>query len=233
MNNDADILIQFWRRLTEEWLPVYCNDAKRCYSVAGFKTDLKTVTSLDARDFIRAIDCGVVSDLGGGRYIMPRSGAKEVLFWEGKKGVTPRPITLWLESLITMAAMARLHLDYGWPVECLGMQSKKPWEFDMVIFKTNDVKNEYIAGEVKPDSKKLDIFLANLKECCAQGDHDCSLASKERINAHKKWKGLRRSHAPLFWALGPGGDSRVFNVSYSTDGIITLEKTSDAQLHFS
>ena len=232
-DHDKEIMEAFWRRIFEEWLPTYCNDPERRYSTEGFKPDAKLVSVQDAHDFIRALDYKIVTDVGGGRYRMPRSGATEYLFWEGKRDLVPRPITLWLEPFITMAAMARLHMDFGWPIECLGMQSKKNWEFDIVVFRQQDFNNEYIAGEVKPDSNKLDSFLTNLNKCCAQGVHDCSSAPKDRLNAHKKWQGLRRSHAPLFWSLGPSGDSRVFEVSYSSDGIITLNKTTNDRLHFS
>ena len=236
MHNDDKVLTEFWRKITEELLPVYCNDAKRGYSIAGFKPTAKIISAQDARDFMRALDCKAVTDLGGCRYLTPiRGEMPQVLFWEGQKKIKPRPITLWVETLVTIAAMGRLHLDYGWPIECLQMQSVN-WEFDMVVFKQQEFKNEYIAGEVKSDKKKLDLLLENLHKCC-RGDHDCnnsaSSASRERYNAHQKWLGLCRSHASFFWALGPGGDSRVFKVYYSPDGIITLEKTSETQLNFS
>ena len=76
---------------------------------------------------------------------MPQSKTHEVIFWEHSTLITPRPITLWLEPVITIAAVARLHLDYGWPVDCLGMQSEDS-AFDVMAFKPDDLKNEHIAG---------------------------------------------------------------------------------------
>ncbi len=221
---------QEFRRRLEEWLLAYCNDPKRRYAPEGFSIGSKTVTDLDARDFLRAIDRKVVSFDAGGRFWMPQSKTHEVLFWEHSTLINPRPITLWLEPIITIAAVARRHLDYGWPAECLGMQSEDS-AFDITAFKPGLFKNEYIAGEIKDSSKQLDRLLAHMNQCCAEGDVRCS-APGARKNAHRKVTGLRRCGAPLFWALGPGGDSKVFDVSYSDGGVISLNQTSEEKLRF-
>jgi len=225
------IQAEFSQRLTADWLPTYCHDPKRNYAIAGYKPLSNTVTPLDARDFMRALDHKIVIDLGGCKFRMPRSRATEVIFWEGAKAATPRPITLWLEPVITIAAMARLHLDYGWPLDCLGTQSEK-WEFDVMVFKLQDLHNEYIAGEVKKTSKELDELLINMQLSCVEGTLDYCSASQARKNAHNKWLGLQRCRAPLFWALGPGGDSRLYEVSYSYAGNIAMSRTDDTQLYF-
>lgn len=221
---------EFWHRLREEWLPAYCNDPKRRYATEGFDAGSKTVSEQDARDFLRAIDQKVVSVDSGGRFRMPQSKTHEVIFWEHSALISPRPITLWLEPVITIAAVARLHLDYGWPVDCLGMQSADS-AFDVMAFKPDDLKNEHIAGEVKDSAKQLDRLLAHMNQCCAEGDSECS-ASKTRKNAHRKMAGLKRCRAPIFWAIGPGGDSRVFEVSYRDDGRIGLTRTAEESLRF-
>lgn len=222
---------EFWHRLKREWLPAYCNDPARRYDMAGFRADAKQVTDIDARDFLRALDHNVVCVDIGGRFRMPRSNVNEVIFWEHSTKISPRPISLWIEPIITIAAMARLHLDHGWPVECLGMQSEK-WEFDLMAFRPDDLEHEFIAGEVKATSKELNKFLGRLQECCASGEHDCGGAKIDKENAHKKWLGLKRCHAPLFWALGPGGDSRIFRVLYNDGCRISLSVTTDAALNF-
>lgn len=225
-----DVQQKFWRRLKEKWLPAYCNDPKRKYSTEGFSAGTKAVTDHDARDFMRAIDHKVVSVDSGGRFRMPQSKTHEVIFWEHSTLITPRPITLWLEPVITIAAIARLHLDYGWPIECLGMQSKDS-AFDMMAFKPNDLENEFIAGEVKETSKQLDRLLGHMTKCGAEGDAECS-AGSTRKNAHRKVVGLRRCRAPIFWALGPGADSRVFDVHYNKGGGVELIASSDTKLKF-
>jgi hypothetical protein len=161
---------------------------------------------------------------------MPQSKTHEVIFWEHSASIVPRPITLWLEPIITIAAMARLHLDYGWPIECLGMQSKDS-AFDPMAFKLPDFENEHIAGEVKDSARKLDRLLEHMNQCCAEDDSECS-APKIRKNAHRKIAGLKRCRAPIFWALGPGGDSRVLNVSYGNDGSIALKQSAKENLRF-
>ena len=225
-----DVQQEFWRRLENEWLPAYCNDPARCYAIEGFKADAKKVVDVDARDFLRALDHNVVSVHSGGRFRMPQSKTHEVIFWEHSTSISPRPITLWVEPIITIAAIARLHLDYGWPVDCLGMQSKDS-AFDLMAFKPPDFENEHIAGEVKDSARQLDRLLEHMNQCCAEADSECS-APKIRKNAHRKIAGLKRCRAPIFWSLGPGGDSRVFNVSYGNDGSIALKRTAKEDLRF-
>lgn len=225
-----DVQQEFWRRLRSEWLPAYCNDPGRCYALDGFRADAKQVTNIDARDFLRALDHNVVSVDSGGRFRMPQSKTHEVLFWEHSTLISPRPITLWLEPIITIAAVARLHLDFGWPVEVLGMQSQDS-AFDLMAFEPDDLKNEHIAGEVKDRATQLDRLLARMNQCCTEGYSECS-APKTRKNAHRKVVGLKRCRAPIFWAIGPGGDSRVFDVKYDDSGVIKLSKASEERLRF-
>ena len=227
---ETDILAEFSRRLAEEWLPNYCHDPKRNYSPEGYNQNSNRVTVTDALDFMRALDHGLVTDLGGGRFRLPQSRATEVIFWEGSKSTTPRKITLWLEPVITIAAVARLHLNYGWPLECLGTQSEK-WEFDIIAFLPSEIRNEHIAGEVKKTSKELDDMLAKMEMSCAEMN-TCNGSSRERKNAHNKWLGLCRCRAPLFWAVGPNGDSRLFEVSYSSSGATGLTRVPEERLRF-
>jgi len=180
---------------------------------------------------MRALDHKIVTNNGGGRYRMPQSKATEVIFWELEKTIIPRPINLWLEPIITIAAMARLHLDYGWPIDCLGTQSKK-YEFDIIAFKPDDLNNEYIAGEVKKSSVEIDRLLMYMKEICVDGSLDCQSIPAAKVNAHRKCLGLRRCRAPYFWALGPDNDSRLFKVEYHPDGKITFDGISSNNLYW-
>jgi hypothetical protein len=216
-----DWLTVFAERLSHEWLPTYCDDPKRRYSIAGYKVRSNKVTSQDAQDFLRALDNGVVADSGGGRYRMPQSKANEVIFWEGSRTKIPRPVTLWMEPVITIASIARLHLDYGWPKRCLGMQSTK-WEFDLMAFLPQDLEAEHIAGEVKKSVRELDCLIANLLDLCEDGKVDANMLPRSHVNAYKKYKGLLRSRAPLFWAIGPGNISHLFEVSYPSEQLVSL-----------
>lgn len=70
---------EFWRRLKQEWLPAYCNDPARNYDVAGFRTEAKQISYVDARDFMRALDHNVVTVDSGGRFRMPRSPVERLV----------------------------------------------------------------------------------------------------------------------------------------------------------
>lgn len=227
VDTDDEVLIEFKNRLTTEWLPTFCDDPRRKYACDGFRHNSIRVAPDDARDFLRALDLGIVTDSGGGRLRAPRTNAFEQIFWTWTNAVSPKPITLWLEPIITIAAVARLHLRYGWPKECLGTQSKKNWAFDLFAVKPGTGDNEYIAAEVKKTAKELDQLVTFMRLSCTEGDADITGIPKSRRNAHKKWIGLRDCRAPIFWAVGPGGISHVYRVTYSADGPIDLEETKD------
>lgn len=149
-----DVLHRFSERLHTEWLAAYCKDDKRNYDPLGFNKASITVAEVDAKDCMLAIDHGIVFDTRGGRYRASKSAAHEVLFWEGHKTKSPRSITLWLEPVITFAALARLHLVHGWPKEVLGMQPKG-WAFDLAAYGPSTDQPVRILGEVKKSSAEL------------------------------------------------------------------------------
>lgn len=230
-NSKSDaILEEFTRRLLTDWLPNFCNDQQRKFSVEGFKAESIKVSAYDAYDFIRALDHNIITDTGGGRYRMPQSKAFEQIFWEHERTIFPRPLTLWLEPVITIAAIARLHLDYGWPIEYIGTQSVKG-EFDVIAFQPTDIVNEYIAGEVKKTSKEVDKLLTHMIEIGSNGSLKNNDVLDSRKNAHRKCLGLLRCKAPYFLAIGPDKDNRLFKINYD-EYIITFEKAAIDNLHW-
>jgi hypothetical protein len=214
-----DSLATFTRRLSAEWLPVYCNDSARQYSPAGYKADSNKVTTADARGFLRALDSGIVGHGKRGGYRLPHGKTEEVIFWEGSKNAVPRGITLWLEPVITISSVARLHLELGWPVTCLALQSVK-WEFDLTASLPGNLETEYIAGEVKKTEKELDALIEHMLDLAPQPEVDEKSLARPKLNAYRKLKGLIRRRAPFFWAVGPGGVSHAFAVVHSPESKI-------------
>jgi hypothetical protein len=207
----------FTKRLQDEWLPAFCADPKRQFSPSGFKESSITITDFDAGNFLRALDNGLVYDAGGGRYHCARSNAQEQIFWEGQKSVHPRPLTLWVEPVITIATMARLRFDYEWPAEVLGMQSKD-WAFDFAVYRSATDTNERIAGEVKKSKAEIDELVLQLRAYGQAGVTAPLSVLARHINSFKKWTALLRCRAPLFWAVGPGDYTRAFKVQYRLNG---------------
>jgi hypothetical protein len=224
---------QFTTRLQKEWLPTFCGDPKRQkdsnYSIEGFRPESIKLSPEDAYDFMRALDSGVVTDSGGGRYRAPRSKSFEQLFWTGRKTKIPQTLTLWIEPVITIAIVARLHLDCGWPKEAIGTQSAKNWAFDLFVVKPPS-ETEYIAGEVKKSQKEVDRMIDYMRTSCAERLDSRHAYKGPQRNAHRKWLALRDCRAPLFWAVGPGKYSRLFSVTYATDGPSSLDELSTLDL---
>jgi hypothetical protein len=223
---------KFMRRLQEEWLPAYCNDPGRLYSIEGYRAKHDNLTENDAKDFLRALDNSVAAFGDRERLRMAHGHASETLFWEHERNIVPRPITLWLETVITVAVGARLHLNYGWPIASLGMQSKDS-AFDVMAFRPPDFTNEHVAVEVKKSSRELNLLMQNLTRCCI-GDHDTGCQTNAtRVNAHRKWIAISSRRPKFFWAVGPSPDSRLYKVYYADHAqTITLQPVELDKLNY-
>ena len=223
--------VEFRRRLYNEWLPAFCKDERRQYPLDGFRDDSITVSDFDAANFLTAFEKGLVRDQGGGRYLCAQSKAQEQLFWEGSRAKSPRPITLWLEPIITIATAARLRFSFGWPEELIGMQSKD-WAFDFAAFRPGDLENEHIAGEVKKSAREIDLLLEDILGFCDSQIVECPSDKPHVVNSFKKWVAIRERKPTLFWAVGPDDYTKVFRVSLSKNGFVQLAEAGLEQLHF-
>lgn len=102
---------EFKHRLHREWLEPFC--VKRGYLTDGFvSSSIEKLSEADARDFMNAIDQGLVM-YQHGALTATCSKAKEDIFWEGLKSVSPRKIILWFEPLFTMAGLWRMQQRFG------------------------------------------------------------------------------------------------------------------------
>jgi hypothetical protein len=215
--------------LREQLIPDFCSKPTRGFGPDAYTTNGISVSSIDAQDFCRAWDGGLLTHLGGGRYRAPASGSPEQFFWSGPKHAVPRKFTLWHEPVITMATLARLHWDLGWPKELLGTQSKDG-AFD--VFALNLEKTgEQIAGEVKRTVSEVETLLTYMREF-GSAPNAVQPASGRGRNAYRKVAGLRARKAPVFWAIGPAGYSKVFRIVYQVSGELTLEPADAEVLSF-
>ncbi|MCF7532284.1 hypothetical protein [Pseudomonas petrae] len=123
---------------------VFCDH--REYAYGGFVASaLDKLSEVDARDFIDAVDSGLVTHQAGA-FEAACSNAKKYLFWEGATSVSPRRLTLWLEPVITIAGLRRLHHRYGWP--------HASYAFDFVGYQA-DQKTELAVCEAKPTQRAV------------------------------------------------------------------------------
>lgn len=221
-----DPLCEFNRRIRSEWLPAYCNDPKRQYSPAGFRSTPVRLSATDAEGCMRAIDLGVVKLVGHARYRAARGRATEPLFWDGLRRITPRPITLWLEPVITFAALAKLHIDFGWPVDLLANQPRS-WAFDIAAHNPARPESYRILAEVKKTEVEAKRLVRDLLNAIAR-------VGQEGMNPNsaKKWAGLAADRPPVLWIVGPAGYSRAFTCTYAEHGAAQLTEASHEVLHF-
>jgi hypothetical protein len=228
MSNESAAAFQ--RRILDDLLPQFCNDQSRAWGTGGFKAAWGKISEVDAADFLRGIDAGLVEHRGRGLYEAPRSRASEQFFWSGPKHKTPRPITLWAEPIITIAVLARLHFDLGWPKELLGSQSRD-WAFDVTTYLASDSDVEYIACEVKKSTAEIDKLIELMTRFGKSSIANQPTISKER-NAFRKLQALRRRQPKLFWAVGPGGSNHAFKMRYSDEGIVSFQSIPVHELNY-
>lgn len=191
-------------------LPSFCGAPHRNLSMTGFiEASIKKLSEYDAGWFLTAIKTGIVSE-SDGFFLAPRSSAKEQIFWEGSRNQDPRPITLWIEPIITIGALARLRMEFGWPVEYLGAQSKT-WAFDLVCYRDSSAE-EKIVCEVKKNDGEIDNLLIYMNHYCGKPPQSEEPENPKERNAYRKVQGIRRSWPEVFWALGPQGRGQVFSI---------------------
>lgn len=222
-------LNEFRTRLSNEWLIPFCN--ARGYTHDGFDgNSIEKLSSIDAQDFMQTIDSGLVIH-DKGIFSAACSKAKEQLFWQGARSSIPRKVTLWLEPIITIAGLMRLHRDFGWDANRLGMQSQN-WAFDLVGYH-EDLTTELLVCEVKKTEREVDKLLEMMeKHAGTPAEAESEFTGAER-NAFKKVLALRQSKCFLFWALGPNRYGHVFKVKRNDDGSVNLHQISEPSLTFS
>jgi hypothetical protein len=220
---------KFVRRLSEEWLIPFCSTR----GLSSYEFDAKALeklSSTDACDFMLAVDSGFVCHKEG-TFSADCSKAKEQIFHHGPRNSIPRKIYLWLEPIITIAGLARLRRDFGWPGHRLGMQSRT-WAFDLVGY-NEDQETELLVCEVKKTEREVDKLVELMeKHMATPREAESDFKGAER-NAIKKVLGLRQSTATTFWALGPNRYGHIFNILHSSTDIVSLRAVDESALFFS
>jgi len=219
---------EFRERLASRWVPSFsAAHAHRDFAPEGFRWETATrLKEYDARWFLAAVDAGLVTE-SGGFFVAAMSPHTEQLFWSGSKSESPRTFTLWLEPIITIGALARLHFDHGWPADRLGCQSKGSG-LDLVGYDPAD--NWVLGGEVKNTQRELDALIVDMARFAA--DPGLTRPENQRLrNALKKVVSIRKNKPSTFWAIAAEGYSRAFRVvRLDGAGRFALQKTPAARL---
>lgn len=204
----------FERLLKTVLIPDFCSDESRRMAPSGFVESSNRVAEVDAADFLRGWETGLPVHQGRGQYLVGHGRVKEQFFSSGSKSVTPRTFTLWMEPVITVAAIARLHLDHGWPISLLAAQSDD-WAYD-IVGRTMQDGAVRVAGEVKKSRREVDKLIDELIEFGSDLTLPNPLPEKYK-NSLKKLISLRKIRAPILWVVGPDCYQKVFLVRYEGD----------------
>ena len=145
-------LSEFENVLESILIPAWVNESDRDMKASSYRGSNIPLSEYDAAEFMRAWKAGMLSHHERGRFQFRQNGSIEQFFWSGRKDVSPRPFSLWLEPVIQVGALARLHIDHGWPEDLIGTQSFDG-AFDVIAFRS-ERNQEVIAGEVKKPKLK-------------------------------------------------------------------------------
>ncbi|HET7708954.1 MAG TPA: hypothetical protein VFK50_05390 [Sphingomicrobium sp.] len=196
--------------LYEELLPTFCSHPNGQYQATAFRRESVCISEVDAFDFVRAWQAGLITPTEKPwLYRCAKSKASEQFFWSGAKQPPPQKITLWLEPVITVAALARLHFDFGWPSDLLGTQAPG-FAFDLLCCKPN-TDTEVVLGEVKKSTKEVDQLIEYMHKFGRDPSAATPINAKEQ-NAYNKVAALREATAPILWVVGPKRYSKAFRV---------------------
>lgn len=228
----SSITESFHTVLYQHLIPDFCSRASRNMTPDSFDKKSLKLSESDMRDFVRLWNANILIPLGEGLYRGSKSSASEQFFWSGNKKQSPRPFTLWIEPIITVAALARLHFDYGWYSNLIGTQSDDGWAFDAIAYSSEEDLIETVACEVKKTTVEIDNLIKFMKSFARQPDLTDEGLKGASLNAFRKLHALRTRRPKIFWALGPDRYEMVFKPSYYSDGTIDFVVVSADQLNF-
>lgn len=221
--------LEAFEELLEEELRRYLE--QNGYGPDARRSDAKTVPVDEQEWFTAALRSGLVERYPRGRYWLPASRYVTLAFWDGPKHRRPRTVSLYMEGLVTVATAARLAFIHGWPKWCLGFETEDG-AFDL-IGRVPGRRWESLAGEAKSSTTGVNTLITGVRRCGELGSHGEDVhGSKAHINAHRKWAGLVRSKARVFFVFAPGRDWRVFHAGYGPGKRVDLTETSESELDF-
>ena len=223
-----DVTRRFKNLLEQTLIPDFRSNKARDMNPLGFRPSPTHLSETDMADFLRGWDAQLFRHIGKGLYRAPRSNASEQFFWSGRKANTPRTFTIWIEPIITLAVLARMHLDFKWPKTLLGTQSKPAWAFDVLAYRSEFESDRglFIACEVKKCREDVDDLIRYMQLFGRQPALSSEHLKRAQKNAFMKVKGLRDDNPYIFWAVGPSRHEKVFLVQYSESGVVEFEPTS-------
>lgn len=221
---------QFKERVLDVLFPAFCAYRNHIdYSIESLIARWDEFHDQDVDDCLAAIDNFVVIDRGGGVYVNERSGSIDLLFHSGMKSISPRPLALLPEPIITFAVMYRLYAELGWPRECLGLQSPHPFAFDAMVYASSTDLMGFIACEIKASKAAIDRMMTKM---IAYGSDPTILKPHIDPNAFNKVAELRKRQPRYFWAVGPNRYNLVYEMKYGPDGEMLFNRVALACLRY-
>ena len=128
-----------------------------------------------------------------------------------------------------MAALAKLHVKFAWPVEYLATQPKGG-QFDLAVFRSVSGDAMLIACEAKKTEQEALFLVSELTRLSHENVQIGVGLKNEQRNAFRKLAAIRDRKPDLLWIIGPGEHKRVFQITYEPH--VALHYASEELLHF-
>lgn len=180
----------------------------------------------DIEHFRRAVECGLAEISHDGSYRIRSDCADGISSHSQPDGGRSVPSIQAPEHIIGLAAMARLHLDFGWPKECLiGYPHRS--SFSIVASVLPKSNSAHIACDVRKTADELARLVADVRILCRKRPLISRQASGEEGCSARRWlETFRRNRPALFWVLGPSATRILYQLSYQ-GACIQLNKVPD------
>lgn len=179
----------------------------------------------DAKHFRRAVECRLAELDHDGSYRIHSDQASDVPS-EGQLDCgRPIRVVRTPEHVIGVAAMARLHLDFGWPRECLTYHLHGS-SLSITASLLPKSRSVHVVCDVRKTVDEVARLVANVTTLCRRMPLPSRLASEEGCAAQRWVENFQQDCPPLFWAIGPSGVSTLYQLSY-LDGCIEFDKVAD------
>lgn len=188
-----------------DYLPACRAAEPTLYCGALVEDSINAVSEHDAEWFLRAIEHRIAGREGKFFTAQKMAAREFILYPSGSNTAKNRPIKLSLEPVISIGSMTRLVLEFGWPIESLGMQSPG-YAFDVVGY---DPREEIkLLCEIKYGNKvqKLTQYLIN------STGQDLKLETDK--NFYKKLCAVHKFKPKIVWILGEAGNGAVLRAKY-------------------
>lgn len=230
---ETDWNAEFRLLVEDRLLSEYVNSPKKKFKKDGYVPDYRDFSRKDFEFFVQGMRAGLVyHNDDSGLYSTTRKFKDKYehrlgFFNAGSSSISPKPIHIAREAIVTIGMLWRLYNFYGWRdktllgVECgKRFEGDKAWPFDAAAHYNNNSDAEYIACEAKKDKKASNELIAKINSYHNKNIKISDLPEKEKPFFRKKYA-LVAGKVKYYLVCAPDEYSCLYNVNVYGEVLLT------------